>query len=214
MLRNFINQLLKLLIVVANFSIEDQYNNYVLVGLDEVGRGAWAGPIVVGAVIINRNFDCTKIHDSKTLSKLNLRKFNEEILARHICSIGVSDVEEINRSNINYATAAAMLRAIDGLPVKPNMALVDGNIKLGGNIKTLNVIKGDSISVSIAAASIIAKVYRDNYMTQLAIEFPNYLWSKNVGYGTQKHLEGIISSGVSLHHRVNYKPIKKILFQS
>jgi ribonuclease HII len=199
---------------VANFSIEDQYSDYILVGLDEVGRGAWAGPIVVGAVIINRSFDCTKIHDSKTLSKLNLRKFSEEILTRHICSIGVSEVEEINQSNINYVTAAAMLRAIDGLPVKPNMALVDGSIKLGGNIKTLNVIKGDSISVSIAAASIIAKVYRDNYMTQLAIEFPDYLWSKNVGYGTQKHLEGIISSGVSLHHRVNYKPIKKILFQS
>ncbi len=199
---------------MANFSIEDQYSDYILVGLDEVGRGAWAGPIVVGAVIINRSFDCTKIHDSKTLSKLNLRKFSEEILTRHICSIGVSEVEEINQSNINYVTAAAMLRAIDGLPVKPNMALVDGSIKLGGNIKTLNVIKGDSISVSIAAASIIAKVYRDNYMTQLAIEFPDYLWSKNVGYGTQKHLEGIISSGVSLHHRVNYKPIKKILFQS
>ena len=214
MLRNFINQLLKVLIIVANFSIEDQYSDYILVGLDEVGRGAWAGPIVVGAVIINRSFDCTKIHDSKTLSKLNLRKFSEEILTRHICSIGVSEVEEINQSNINYATAAAMLKAIDGLPVKPNMALVDGSIKLGGNIKTLNVIKGDSISVSIAAASIIAKVYRDNYMTQLAIEFPDYLWSKNVGYGTQKHLEGIINSGVSFHHRINYKPIKKILFQS
>jgi ribonuclease HII len=214
MLRNFINQLLKVLIIVANFSIEDQYSDYILVGLDEVGRGAWAGPIVVGAVIINRSFDCTKIHDSKTLSKLNLRKFSEEILTRHICSIGVSEIEEINQSNINYATAAAMLRAIDGLPVKPNMALVDGSIKLGGNIKTLNVIKGDSISVSIAAASIIAKVYRDNYMTQLAIEFPDYLWSKNVGYGTQKHLEGIINSGVSFHHRINYKPIKKILFQS
>ncbi len=199
---------------MANFSIEDQYNDYVLVGLDEVGRGAWAGPIVVGAVIINRDYDCTKIHDSKTLSKSNLRKFSEEILARHICSIGVADIEEINRSNINHATAAAMLRAIDGLPVKPNMALVDGNIKLGGDIKTVNIIKGDSISVSIAAASIIAKVYRDDYMAQLAAEFPDYLWGQNVGYGTQKHLEGIISCGVSLHHRVNYKPIQKLLAQS
>jgi ribonuclease HII len=214
MLRNFINQLLKVLIIMANFSIEDQYSNYVLVGLDEVGRGAWAGPIVVGAVIINRNFDCTRIHDSKTLSKPNLLKFSREILTRHICSIGVSDIEEINQSNINQATVSAMLRAIDGLPVKPNMALVDGNIKLDGDIKTLNVIKGDSISVSIAAASIIAKVYRDNYMAKLAIEFPDYLWAKNVGYGTQKHLEGIISYGVSLHHRVNYKPIQKILSQS
>jgi ribonuclease HII len=199
---------------VANFSIEDQYNNCVLVGLDEVGRGAWAGPIVVGAVIINRDYDCTKIHDSKTLSKSNLLKLSEEILARHICSIGVSDIDEINHSNINHATAAAMVRAINALPVKPNVALVDGNIKLGSNIKTINVIKGDSISVSIAAASIIAKVYRDNYMSELALEFPEYLWEKNVGYGTQKHLEGIISCGVSFHHRVNYKPIKKILSQS
>ena len=196
---------------MADFSIEDQHSNYVIVGLDEVGRGSWAGPVVVGAVIINRSYDCSGIHDSKTLSKPVLRELSKKILAQHICSIGISDIEEVNSSNLNNATAMAMVRAIESLPVKPGIALVDGNIKLQSSIRTVNVIRGDSISISIAAASIIAKVYRDNYMAKLAEDFPQYVWQKNVGYGTKKHLEQIIKYGISPHHRINYKPIQKIL---
>ncbi len=197
---------------MADFSVEDHYSNYVIVGLDEVGRGSWAGPIVVGAVIINRNYDCSRIHDSKTLSKKILHELNGQILAQHTCSIGISHIEEINNSNLNDATAIAMVRAIEKLPVRSNIALVDGNIKLKSNIQTVNVIKGDSISISIAAASIIAKVYRDNYMAQLAEGFPQYLWQQNVGYGTKKHIEQISKYGITPHHRINYKPIQNIAY--
>jgi ribonuclease HII len=197
---------------MADFSIEDKYSNNVIVGLDEVGRGSWAGPVVVGAVIINRNYDCTGINDSKTLSKSMLRRLNDQILAHHTCSIGVCNIEEINNSNISLATTLAMYRALEKLLIKPTMIFVDGNVKLESNVPVLNIIKGDSISVSIAAASIIAKVYRDNNMAELAKDYPQYLWHQNVGYGTKKHLEQIIKCGISPHHRINYKPIQQIIY--
>ena len=198
---------------MASFVIEDQYGNYMIAGADEVGRGSWVGPIVAGAVIINRKYDCSQFNDSKTLTKSNLCKFSKQIFTEHVCGIGVVDIAEINQLNINVATGIAMTRAIANLPANPTMILVDGNIKLQTDIQTQNVIKGDSISVSIAAASIIAKVYRDEYMTRLALDFPEYFWQQNVGYGTKQHSEQIAKHGVSMHHRINYKPIKKFLEQ-
>lgn len=190
---------------------ETEYYPLTIVGIDEVGRGAWAGPLVVGAVIINRQANCEGINDSKTLSKKKLQELNVRILNDHICAIGEASVEEIYDLNINGATTLAMSRAIAKLSKKPEIAFIDGNVGAGLNIRTLNIIKGDSLSISIAAASIIAKVYRDRLMAKLALDFPVYGWENNVGYGTKQHQLGLKLAGICKHHRAGYKPISHLV---
>lgn len=120
-------------------------------------------------------------------------------------------MEEINNLGLNPATFLAMERALNSLTTSPNLILLDGNYKTNFAIKTLNIIKGDQISISIAAASIIAKTYRDNLMHNLAITYSQYGWGKNVGYGTSYHIEMIKQYGISKHHRKNFKPIKSFV---
>lgn len=199
---------------MPNLSLENQYSGEIVAGIDEVGRGSWAGPLVAGACIIKEGFPIDGIDDSKKVSATKREKLSSLIHQNHLASVGSVSASEINEEGLSKAIYIAISRAIELLPVKPTVLLIDGNYKYDFGIKTQNIPRGDAKSISIAAASIVAKVYRDNIMKQLSKNYPNYKWDKNVGYGTQHHIDGLLISGVSKHHRVNYKPIKKILIDN
>jgi len=199
---------------MPNLLLEKQYRGEIVAGIDEVGRGAWAPPLVAGACIIKEGFPVEGIDDSKKINSTNREKLSNLINQNHLTSIGSVSTSEINEVGLSKAIYIAIARAINLLPVKPTILLIDGNYTYDFGIKTQNIPKGDSKSISIAAASIVAKVYRDNLMKQLSLNYPDYKWDKNVGYGTQHHIDGLLTSGVSKHHRVNYKPIKKLLIDN
>ena len=180
-------------------------------GVDEVGRGPLAGPVVAAAVIIDINNIPNGINDSKRLSKKKREEISNEIIKYSIYSIAEASVEEIDQINILQASLLAMKRAIEGLSRKPKTILVDGKFKPRTNLPTHTIIKGDNQSLAIAASSIIAKVYRDNLMTDLSKKYPEYLWEKNAGYGTKEHLLAIKKCGITSIHRKSFKPIHNIL---
>jgi ribonuclease HII len=182
-------------------------------GIDEVGYGAWAGPVLVCAAVIN-DLDpliLGRLDDSKKLTK----KQREEIYdllenAPGIqFSIAQSSPQEIDASNVLAATHHAMRKAIEGLKI--HSVLVDGKNSPQIPIPCHTLIDGDQKSYSIAAASIIAKVTRDRLMEELHVDYPGYGWNTNVGYGTKKHMEGLGVHGVSPFHRLSYKPIQELL---
>ncbi|MBR1777734.1 MAG: ribonuclease HII [Alphaproteobacteria bacterium] len=189
----------------------------LIAGIDEAGRGPWAGPVVAGAVIfpdlqISASL-ASKLDDSKKLTAAKREALFEELHASNaFISYGSASVEEIDRLNILQATFLAMRRAVESLPQKPDFALIDGN-KVPPNLPcpAQFLIKGDALSLSVAAASIIAKVTRDRLMSELAKEFPYYGWEKNAGYGTKAHQEGLKAHGICVHHRKSYAPIKEYL---
>ena len=195
----------------ADLSIEKQYSNYVIAGVDEVGRGAWAGPVVVSAVIIDQTKCFYGIADSKSLSAAKRLELSHKIKNDHLYGIGSADPHEIDLLNINNAIKLAIERAIAELPIKPDLILLDGNYSFDLSVKKINVIKGDAKSISIAAASIIAKQYRDNLMVSLSNEFPAFMWDKNVGYGTLVHRQALTTNGITKHHRLSYTPIRSLL---
>jgi len=180
-------------------------------GVDEVGRGPLAGPVVAAAVIIDINNIPNGINDSKRLSKKKREEISNEIIKYSIYSIAEASVEEIDQINILQASLLAMNRAIEGLSKNPKTVLVDGKFKPKTNLPTHTIIEGDSKSLAIAASSIIAKVYRDNLMTDLSKKYPEYLWNKNAGYGTKEHLLAIKKCGITPIHRKSFKPIHNIL---
>jgi len=205
---------------LPDFSIE-QYFNQNVIGIDEVGRGPLAGPVISCAFIF---FDTSInpkelffIDDSKklTLSKrhLAIKKILELKKNKKInFKLGMASVKEIDQHNILEATKISMRRAVRKLKLYPTQLIIDGNIDLGLNdFPSKGIIKGDQKSFSIAAASIIAKIYRDRYMQFLSFLFPDYGWSNNVGYGTQKHIEQIYKKGITIHHRKSFKPIKSLI---
>ena len=197
---------------MPTLELENIYATQVIAGIDEVGRGALAGPLVAAAVIINPQAEIpNSIDDSKKLSGATRVKLSQIILKNHVCAIGQTSVSEINSMGLTKATLCAINRAIEGLRTKPAMLLIDGNYSFQFDVPSLNIIKGDSKSISIAAASIIAKVYRDNLMHNLALLFPHYGWHSNVGYGAAVHLNAIAEYGISEHHRINYRPCKDTL---
>lgn len=196
--------------MLPDYSLEIQYSG-VIAGIDEAGRGPWAGPVVAAAVIMNQNNIISGINDSKKLSKLKREEIFDIIIRENHFGIGISSVEEIDEHNILGATKIAMLRAYNNLPIKPDFVLIDGNQLPNLPCKMKAVIGGDAISISIAAASIVAKVTRDRMMNELSIEFPYYGWEKNSGYGTKLHQEGINKHGINQHHRRSFAPIKKII---
>jgi ribonuclease HII len=173
-----------------------------IAGIDEVGRGPLAGPVYAAAVILDLDNDIYGIKDSKKLAEEQRNKLSQEIIHKCISySIGFATVDEIDKYNILNATKLAMRRAIKGLKVEPEHILIDA-LKLEGiNIPQTPIIKGDDLSVSIGAASIIAKVERDGVMDDIGEKYPQYLFGKNKGYGTKEHIEAIQKHGICEHHR-------------
>lgn len=183
----------------------------IVAGIDEAGRGPWAGPVVAAAVILQQNAIPQGINDSKKLSSSKRELLFHAISANAIVGVGMSSVEEIDQLNILGATKLAMLRAVEALPVMPDFALVDGNQLPALPCQARAVVKGDDVSLSIAAASIIAKVTRDKIMRMLDAEYPGYNWANNAGYGTKDHQEGLKRLGLTPHHRKSFKPIQQLL---
>ena len=180
-------------------------------GVDEVGRGCLAGPVVSAAVILKDGIKLNLLRDSKKISFKRREEISDHIKSNSFFSIGIASVDEILKFNILGASLLSMKRAIDRLAVKPSLTLIDGNSAPKGlkNYKTM--IKGDEKIKVISAASIIAKVYRDRFMINLAKKFSNYAWERNFGYGTKAHLEGLKKFGITSHHRKGFKPVYKIL---
>ena len=181
-------------------------------GVDEAGRGPLAGPVSAGAVILPAEFDPGRLNDSKKLTEKAREKLYDTITSDPdvIWASGAASVEEIDRINILNATYLAMARAVEGLRVAADIALVDGKPVKGLPVPHKAVIKGDGLSFSIAAASIIAKVERDRLMRQYAQEFPEYGFEKHKGYGTKLHLESLGIHGVTPIHRRSFRPITEL----
>ncbi|MFY0689394.1 MAG: ribonuclease HII [Cyclobacteriaceae bacterium] len=181
--------------------------NKVEAGCDEAGRGCLAGPVVAAAVILPKNFSHDILNDSKQLSenkRVALRTEIEQIALAH--GVGVASPEEIDEINILNASYLAMHRAIDQLSVKPELLLIDGNrYKAHDDTPFECMIKGDGRFYSIAAASVLAKTYRDDLMRDLAKHYPDYSWDTNVGYPTTRHREAIKAVGITPHHRKSFQ---------
>ena len=202
---------------MPDFSFENKYS-YPVAGIDEAGRGPLAGPVVAGAVVIlNKNLPqelLLSLDDSKKLSPTKREKlynllYEQQNLGNLLIGVGEASTQEIDDINILQATFLAMKRAFMALSEKPAAALVDGNQHPKDfPVPTQTVIKGDSLSYSIAAASIVAKVTRDRYMAELAEKYPYFGFEKNAGYGTQAHLEGLKSYGaIEGVHRFSFNPV-------
>jgi ribonuclease HII len=195
---------------MISFDFEDRHAGLVA-GVDEAGRGPWAGPVVAAAVILDRAQLPPGLNDSKKLSEAARERLFDPIMASSRHGIGMASVAEIDSLNIRWATMLAMERAVAALGVAPGHVLVDGNrLPRWGHAATA-IIKGDALSLSIAAASILAKVTRDRLMQQLDAECPGYGWARNKGYGTADHARALATLGVTAHHRRSYAPIRKYL---
>lgn len=183
----------------------------LVAGVDEAGRGAWAGPVVAAAVVLDPGTFPAGLNDSKKLSAARREALYGEILAVASVGVGIGSVEQIERRNILHATMDAMCDAVCALDPAPDVVLVDGNRTPLLPCDAEAVVGGDARSLSIAAASIIAKVTRDRLMRDLAGAFPGYGWEQNAGYGVPVHKSALESLGVTPHHRRAYKPIRNIL---
>ena len=191
-----------------------QADYQAIAGIDEVGRGPLAGPVVTACVILSKNCKIKHLNDSKKIPKKHHEEIYEEVLARALgVGIGVIDNTIIDDINIYEATKVGMLQAIDqikGQVTKPDYLLIDA-MHLDTDIPQQSLIKGDANSLSIAAASIVAKVTRDRMMADYAKEYPGYAFEKNVGYGTKDHLAGLKEHCITPIHRKTFEPIKSML---
>ncbi|MFC2138960.1 ribonuclease HII [Bacteroidota bacterium] len=186
--------------------LKSYYYNVIEAGCDEAGRGCLAGPVFAAAVILPKDFSHAVINDSKQLSEKIRNELREEIQEKAISwAIGEANHEEIDKINILNASYLAMHRALEKLSVKPEHIIIDGNrFKKFDNTPHTCIVKGDSKYYSIAAASILAKTYRDDFMMNIHDEFPEYDWLNNKGYPTKKHKEAINADGISTYHRKSY----------
>lgn len=203
--------------LLAKFAEMNQYEArfrsegfQLIAGIDEVGRGPLAGPVVAAAVILPEDFYLPGIDDSKKLS-VHKREEYAEIIRKEAVAVSVSFIEPdmIDSINIYEATKKAMIAAVASLQVRPDFLLIDA-MKLATPYPYESIIKGDAKSVSIAASSIVAKVERDHFMKQLSLQYPSYGFSQNMGYGTKEHLEAIQKYGITPHHRKSFSPIKDL----
>ncbi len=198
---------------MPDYSIETEIGG-VVAGVDEAGRGPLAGPVVAAAVILDVARIPAGIDDSKKLKGEHRERLHGLIVASAHVGVGIASVEEIDSINILQATFLAMVRAIEALPVAPHHLLIDGNRapkQLPCACRT--VVGGDALSLSIAAASIIAKVTRDRIMTELAVTHPHYGWERNAGYGTPEHQRALSLVGISPHHRKSFEPVYRLMNQ-
>ena len=202
----------------TNFDLENQLisRGYGIVGgLDEVGRGALAGPVAAGLVVFPCDVDpnyLTEVTDSKKLSQKNRERL-ATIICRNslVCEVAYAEVEEIDDIGIVPATKLAMQRAIDQTPFTIDFLIVDALDMSDSGIPHYSLNKADEISKTVAAASIVAKVIRDAYMKNISTEYPGYLLEKNKGYGTKGHIEAIFQLGPSIIHRKTFAPVSSIL---
>ena len=183
----------------------------IIAGVDEVGRGCLAGPVVSAAVVLKKSINLNLLKDSKKISFNKREENSEHIKKNSYYALGIASVEEILNLNILQASLLSMKRAILKLEIKPGLTLIDGNFAPKGLKNYKTIINGDEKIKVISAASIIAKVYRDKFMIRLSKKFSNYAWDRNFGYGTKAHFEGLKKFGVTSHHRKSFKPIHKIL---
>lgn len=196
--------------IMDNYKYERVLNKKgitLIAGVDEVGRGPLIGPVVAAAVILPKDYKLDGLTDSKKLSEKKREMFYE-IIKRDAISIGIGVVDEkkIDEINIYEATKVAMRQAINNLKVKPEHILIDA-MPLDIDIPTTSIIKGDLLSITISAASVIAKVTRDHMLYEMDKEYPMYDLKNNKGYGTKKHLEAIKKYGITKYHRLSYKPV-------
>ena len=185
----------------------------IIAGVDEVGRGCLAGPVVSAAVILKKDVQIKNLKDSKKLTFEQRIEISKDIKNNSFFSIGVASVKEIEKLNILQASLLSMKRAILSLSKKPDLVLVDGIFAPKILIKCKTVIKGDEKIKCISAASILAKVYRDKVMIRMSKKFKNYSWNKNFGYGTKQHMLGLKKYGLTTMHRKNFNPIHKMLLK-
>ena len=183
----------------------------VICGIDEAGRGPWAGPVVAAAVVLNADNIPPGLNDSKKLTADAREKLFADIMVSAKVGIGIGDEARIDRDNILAATLWAMAKAVGCLGDKPDFALVDGNRPpvLACDVQT--IVEGDGRSLSIAAASIIAKVTRDRLMTAMHLAYPAYGFARHKGYGTAAHHAALLQFGPCPHHRKSFKPIAELL---
>ena len=178
----------------------------IVAGIDEVGRGAWAGPVVAAAVVLFNEVEGLK--DSKQLTPIKRNRLCDVILENGIAGIGISSNVEVDEINVHQASLLAMERAISNLEIKPSNIFVDGKFGLNIDIPNHPIIGGDKKCFLISAASIVAKVYRDNLMHEMDIEYPGFNFSKHKGYPTAEHLNLIKEFGPSKIHRMTFKGVK------
>ena len=184
----------------------------LMAGVDESGRGPLAGPVVAAAVILDDLNPIKGLADSKKLTPLRREKLYDEIRAKALCcSIALATVEEIDALNILQATMLAMKRAVEGLRLKPNKVLVDGNRLPALAILAEAIVKGDALVPSISAASILAKVYRDRWCVEFHLEYPQYGFAGHKGYGTAVHLAALREHGACPQHRRSFAPVAEVL---
>lgn len=183
----------------------------IVCGIDEAGRGPWAGPVVASAVILDRKNIPLGLNDSKKLNEPKREALFDPIIQSSHVGIGIVSAVEIDEINILQATFLAMQRAFDQLEIKPDLALIDGNKSPKLSCKTQTIIGGDAKSLSIAAASIIAKVTRDRIMRQLDLTYPQFNFARHKGYGTAAHAAALAIHGPCAEHRKSFKPIALIL---
>jgi ribonuclease HII len=199
---------------MPDFVLETAHGG-IVAGVDEAGRGPWAGPVVAAAVILPLPVPedlLNGLDDSKKLSAARRAALLQALQGCAEIGIGAASVAEIDRLNILQASHLAMCRAVRALPRLPDVALIDGNrLPAALPCPGETVVKGDARSLSIAAASIVAKVTRDRAMERLARRHPDFGWHRNAGYGTRQHQEGLAAAGVTAHHRRSFAPIAKML---
>ena len=182
----------------------------LVAGVDEVGRGSLVGPVFAAAVILNNSINKRLLKNSKKLSKNKRESLAKYIMKNSTWALGKASIKEIDKRNILQASLLAMKRAIFNLSKKPSIVLIDGNkLPKIKEYKLKYVIKGDQKIPSISAASIIAKVTRDKFISKLGLKYKYYLWNKNYGYGTKEHLKAIKKFGITIHHRKTFSPINK-----
>jgi ribonuclease HII len=196
---------------MPDFALERGCDGLVC-GIDEVGRGPLAGPVIAAAIILDRRHLSRRlrsgIDDSKKLTPEAREELAGLLWQCAMIGVGAASVDEIDRINILQASLLAMRRAMAALPARPQSALIDGNIAPELPCAAKTVIGGDALSLSIAAASIIAKVMRDRLMHGLALRYQGYGWETNVGYGTRQHRDAIAALGATPHHRRSFAPVR------